>query len=158
MGKYWTDDEGLENMKKYCVEQDRCQSEVRSKLIDHQIYGERTEGIIADLISEGYLDEQRFAASFVRGKFRMNHWGKIKIKQGLKQKQISEYCIKKAFESELKESDYLQALKSILEKKLITLKDTNKFQKKQKLIQHAVSKGFEIFYIEQVLEEMLIHI
>lgn len=150
MGKYWTDDEGLENMKKYCVEQDRCQSEVRSKLIDHQIYGERTEGIIADLISEGYIDEQRFADSYTRGKFRMNQWGKTKIKQGLKQKQISEYCIKRAFK-EIDDEVYLETLSNLLKKKVSSISG-NPYQKKQKLIQYALSKGFESNIIELALE------
>lgn len=152
MGKYWTDDEGLENMKKYCVEQDRCQSEVRSKLIDHQIYGERTEGIIADLISEGYIDEQRFADSYTRGKFRMNQWGKTKIKQGLKQKQISEYCIKRAFK-EIDDEVYLETLSNLLKKKVSSISG-NAYQKKQKLIQYALSKGFESNIIELALENI----
>jgi regulatory protein len=152
MGKYWTDDEGLENMKKYCVEQDRCQSEVRSKLIDHQIYGERTEGIIADLISEGYIDEQRFADSYTRGKFRMNHWGKTKIKQGLKLKQISEYCIKRAFK-EIDDEVYLETLSNLLKKKVSSISG-NTYQKKQKLIQYALSKGFENYAIEIALENV----
>jgi regulatory protein len=152
MAKYWTDDEGLENMKKYCVEQDRCQLEVRSKLIDHQIYGERTEGIIADLISEGYIDEQRFANSYTRGKFRMNHWGKTKIKQGLKLKQISEYCIKKAFK-EIDDEVYLETLSNLLKKKISSISG-NTYQKKQKLIQYALSKGFENYAIEIALENV----
>lgn len=152
MAKYWTDDEGLEKMKKYCAEQDRCQSEVRSKLIDHQIYGERTEGIIADLILEGYLDEQRYANSYVRGKFRMNHWGRIKIKQGLKQKQISEYCIKKAF-NEINEDAYLETLTGLLMKKNVSIKGNN-YEKKQKLTQYALSKGFESYVIDICIENL----
>jgi regulatory protein len=154
MAKYWTDDEGLQNMKKFCVEQERCQEEIRKKLIDHQIYGERTEGIIADLILEDYLNEERFACAYVRGKFRMNQWGKQMILQGLKSKKISDYCIKKAFKSEIGEKEYLVALETLLAKKLKTLKKENKYQAKQKLVSFAMGKGYSSNDINIVLEDM----
>jgi regulatory protein len=141
--KYLSQDEALLKMQQYCAYQERCQDEVRSKLIECGVYGDALESIIADLISENFLNEERFAKAFAGGKFRIKHWGKIKIIQELKSKKISEYCIRKAFESEINDSDYKATLLEVLNKKSNLLSENEKFKKNQKLALYAMGRGFE---------------
>jgi regulatory protein len=151
MAKYYSYDAALDKMQKYCAMQERCQSEIRSKLIEIKIYGEDLESIIAELITDNFLSEERYAKAFVRGKFRMNQWGKTKIKQALQLKKISPYCIKKGME-EITDEAYIETLKELLEKKKNILRETDSFQRNQKLLQYAISKGFESELIQKYLK------
>ncbi len=137
-----TQKEGLEKMAKYCAYQERCQSEVRQKLFGSGLENEEIENIICDLIDQNFLDEERFARTYVISKFRQKAWGRIKIKQHLKQKQISNYCIKKGFE-EISEEDYLTKLEEIIEKKKSALRGESEFNKNQKAARYAIGKGYE---------------
>ncbi|MAS52826.1 MAG: RecX family transcriptional regulator [Flavobacteriales bacterium] len=137
-----TQREAIEKIKRYCAYQERCQSEARQKLYTFELSSEKIENILCILIEENFIDEERFAKNFVRGKFRQKKWGKIKIKQHLKQKEISDYCIKKGFE-EITREEYLKILNEILLKKSNKLMDDNVFIKKQKIAKYAINKGFE---------------
>jgi regulatory protein len=150
MAKYYSYDAALDKMQKYCAMQERCQSEIRSKLIEIKIYGEDLESIIAELITDNFLSEERYAKAFVRGKFRMNQWGKTKIKQALQLKKISPYCIKKGME-EITDEAYIETLKELLEKKKNILRETDSFQRNQKLLQYAIGKGYESELIQKYL-------
>ena len=142
--KYLTKEEALTKLQKYCAYQDRCHKEVRSKLLDLGVYGQDLELIIVELIKDKFLNEVRFAQSFVRGKFRMKRWGRNKIKQELKQRDLSDYCIKKGMQ-EIDESEYLEVLDNLLSKKETLLKEDNRFEKNRKLAKYAIQKGFESF-------------
>ncbi len=137
-----TQKEGLEKMAKYCAYQERCQSEVRQKLFGSGLSQDEIENIICDLIDQNFLDEERFARTYVRSKFRQKGWGKIKIKQNLKQKQISDYCIRKGFE-EINPEEYIQKLESIIDKKIDSLKHESEFNRNQKVARFALGKGYE---------------
>ena len=137
-----TQREAIEKIKRYCAYQERCQSEARQKLYTFELSSEKIENILCILIEENFIDEERFAKNFVRGKFRQKKWGKIKIKQHLKQKEISDYCINKGFE-EITREEYLKILNEILLKKSNKLMDDDEFIKKQKLAKYAIRKGFE---------------
>lgn len=145
-----TQKEGLEKMAKFCAYQERCQSEVKQKLRSFDLTENETENIICDLIEQNFLDEERFSKAFVRGKFNQKRWGKNKIQQHLKQKQISDYCIKKGF-AEIDNNKYLEALDEIIAKKTKTIKDTDPFIVKQKLARYAISRGFESELVWEVL-------
>src|SRR5690348_15012185 len=93
----------------YCKYQERCHSEVRNKLYDMGFTSEKVERQLSELIDCGVLNEERFARAFARGKFRMLHWGRDKIKQQLKIKKISDYCIRKGL-SEIDDEQYGDAL------------------------------------------------
>ena len=147
-----TQREALEKIKRYCAYQERCQSEVRQKLYSFGLDSEHIENILCSLIEENFIDEERFTKVFVRGKFRHKKWGKIKIKQHLKQKDISEYCIKKGFE-EINQEDYLKTLDEILLKKSDALVNENKFIRKQKTIKYAMSRGLEYELICDLLSD-----
>lgn len=137
-----TQNEALEKIKKYCSYQERCQSEVRQKLYDFELHNNDIENILCSLIEQNFINEERFAKNFVRGKFRQKKWGKIKIKQHLKQKQISDYCIKTGLE-EIDTEDYLTTLDLIISKKEKLISEENNFIKNQKIAKYAINKGFE---------------
>ncbi|MEM8523561.1 MAG: regulatory protein RecX [Bacteroidota bacterium] len=140
--KYLSKAEVLQKLQAYCAYQDRCHKEVRSKLLDLGVYGDTLEEVIVELIEDKFLDEERFACSFARGKFRYKKWGRMKIKQELKRKDISAYCLKKAME-EIEEEDYLATLDGLIQKKNAQLKDANDYQRKQKIAQFVFRKGYE---------------
>jgi len=135
---------------KYCTYQERSQQEVRDKLYEWGLHRNDVEQMIAQLVSDNYLNEQRFAIAYAGGKFRMKGWGRIKIKLALKQKKVSEYCIRKALE-EISRSDYTKTLSKILSSKEKEVKEKNPLKKKYKIAQYAISRGFEP---ELVWEEM----
>src|SRR6478735_1227030 len=86
----------LQKAKHYCAYQERSHSEVRDKLYSFKLHRNEVEQLLTQLIEEDYLNEERFAMVYAGGKFRIKSWGKEKIKYALKQKQVSEYCIRKA--------------------------------------------------------------
>jgi len=132
----------LSKLQQYCVYQDRCHSEVRTKLLSLHVYGDDLEMIISELIQEKYLDEERYAKSFARGKFNIKKWGRNKIKLHLKQKQVSPYCIKKGLQ-EIDEAEYLSTLQRIYDKKLAACTDDNAYTCKQKAMKYCISRGYE---------------
>ena len=150
--KYISQEEALDKLQRYCAYQDRCHQEVRQKLYDMGVYGDVANEIIADLITENFLNEERFARSYARGKFRMKKWGKAKIKLELKRRNISTYCIKKAME-ELEEFDYDDTLLNLLEKKYARIKEPNTFKKRGKLALYAIGKGYESKLVWQMIKE-----
>ncbi|MEO1513995.1 MAG: regulatory protein RecX [Bacteroidota bacterium] len=145
-------EEALLRLARYCAYQDRCHQEVRSKLLDLGIYGMDLEEIIVELITDDFLNEERFARSYARGKFRIKRWGRIRIRQELKQRQISDYCIKKAMQ-EIEDADYLQCLTELLHNKKALLNESNPFILRNKLAQYAIRKGFESKLIWDILKQ-----
>ena len=143
----------LAKLKKYCAYRDRCHSEVRNKILKLEVYGDTLEEIISDLIIEGYLNEERYACSFARGKFRINHWGRTKIRQGLKAKQIPDSLIKIALE-EIEEKEYLDVLTKLIIKKSNSLSEENNLIRNKKLITYAMGRGFEYDIIKEVINGM----
>ena len=151
--QYWSRDEALLNIQKYCALQERCHQEVRFKLIEHSIYGDILEELIADLITNDFLNEERFAKTYARGKFRMKNWGKNKIIHELKLRKISNYCINEALK-EIDENDYIQILKTIIEKKNTSTTFKNQFDRLKKLTDFALSKGYEYEIIQDVIKRV----
>jgi regulatory protein len=135
--------QALPKAKHYCAYQERCHSEVKDKLYGFGLNTKEVDQIISTLIEENYLNEERFAIQFAGGHFRSKKWGRVKIKYQLKQKQVSEYCIKKALK-QIDEEEYLKTLQQLFDAKLKTLKsEKNIFIKKRKLQDHLLQKGFE---------------
>ena len=130
-------------IRHYCAYQDRCHSEVRSKLLSLECYGEELEEAISTLIEEHFLDEERYEQSYTPGKFLMNKWGRIRIKQQLKLKKVSDYCIRKGL-AQINEVEYAHTLQELMEKKLAALSsERNEWVRKQKVYQHLMQKGYE---------------
>ncbi|MCB9283209.1 MAG: RecX family transcriptional regulator [Lewinellaceae bacterium] len=152
MSKYLSYEEALIKAQRFCAYQDRCHQEVRFRLVQWGIYGEDLENILADLIQERFLDEERFARSFARGKFRMKQWGRQRIVRELKKRDISDYCIRMAL-TEIDEGDYLDTLRDILSRKKDRLDPgLTAFEQNQSLIKYALGRGFELEWIRQVLD------
>jgi regulatory protein len=143
MAKWISKTDGLKKLQRYCAYQDRCHQEVRKKLLDIGIYGDDLEHIIADLIEDNFLDEERFARSYARGKFRMKQWGRSRILRELKQRRISDYCIRKAME-EIEEETYLKTLDELILKKLKVVKETEPYQQRRKVADHLIRRGYEV--------------
>ena len=138
----------------FCVYQERTQAEVRERLREWQVLGDEAEAIIAYLISENYLNEERFAKTFAGGKFRVKKWGRQKIKHELKLRRLSTYCINVAM-AEIDDEEYIETLKELLEKKQRELRtESNPLVKKQKMARYAMSKGYENELIWQIIKQL----
>ena len=149
--KYYSQEAALLKLQSYCAYQERCHDEVMSKLFELGIYGEKADEIAAQLISDNFLNEERFAISYARGKFRIKRWGKVRIKQELKLRHIPEYSIRKALQAIDTEGGYVETLKTVIRSKS---KDyEGDVQKKQKLAAHAMRKGFEPDLVWEVLNK-----
>lgn len=139
----------------YCQYQDRCQKEVRNKLYENGADRDEVGQIMTEMIEQKLVDEERFARSFARGKFRIKNWGRRKIVYELKQNQISDYCIKKGL-SEIDEDEYLLTLERLTEKKMPDiLKDRNLFTRRAKLQRYLSQKGFEHDLINEMLRKFI---
>jgi len=134
-----------------CAYQERCQQEMRDKLYEWGLYSPDVENIIAKLITDNFLNEERFAKSFAGGKFRIKKWGKVKIKIELKRRKISDYCIKKGL-AEINDIDYTKTLTDILHKKLKENKKGKEYIRHQKAAQYALSRGFESDLVWDILK------
>lgn len=127
----------------YCKYQERCHQEVRNKLYELGCHKAEVEEYIVDLIEAGLLNEERFAGEYARGKFRMKHWGRVKIRVHLKQKGVSDYCIKKAF-TQIQDEEYEKTLQKLAERKFLELKkERSVVAKKYKLSNYLLQKGYE---------------
>ena len=150
----FTPEQALPKIKQYCAYQERCHAEVRDKLYSFGLHKNEVEEIISTLITENYLNEERFAIHFAGGKFRMKQWGKIKIKQALKFKQVSDYCIRKALK-EIDAHEYEKTFQKLVQQKLKTLKsEKNIFIKKRKLQDFLLQKGFESEIVREAVNNI----
>ncbi len=151
----FTPQQALPKIKEYCSYQERCHSEVKDKLYAYGLNKGEVEELISKLIEDNYLNEERFAIHYAGGKFRIKKWGRVKIKYELKQKQISDYCIKKAL-SGIDQKDYLDTLEKLAGIKLKNIKsEKNIFIKRNKLQSFLRLKGFENDLISDVVNEIL---
>ncbi len=152
--KYVTKEQALQKAKHYCGYQERCHSEVKEKLYSLGLHKQEVEECLSSLIEENYLNEERFAQQFAGGKFRMKQWGRSKIKYELKQRQVSEYCIKKGLK-EIDEDDYIKTLDKLAAEKWETQKsEKNIFIKLRKTQDYLLQKGYETELIKQALQNL----
>lgn len=134
-------------MKHYCAYQERCHKEVMEKLHALGVPRSEAETILAVLIQEGYLDEERFAIQFAGGKFRMNHWGKRKIEAELRMRGVSPYCIRKGL-AEIDEADYLATLEKLARNHV---KNNHSREARAKTTHYLLQKGYEPDLIARAL-------
>lgn len=140
-------------IRTWCDLQERAHSDVVKKLYSWGVYRDEIDQIISELISDNYLNEERFARAFVSGKFRIKKWGWNKIETELKRKQVSKYSIAIA-KKELEEEDYLGTLKQLIEKKRPLVKAKSDWELNQKLIRFAMSKGYTYEDIQSVMGDI----
>ncbi|WP_426667871.1 regulatory protein RecX [Mucilaginibacter sp. McL0603] len=141
----------LAKAEHYCAYQERSQQEVRDKLYEWGLYSNIVEQVIMQLLAGNFLNEERFANAYTRGKFNQKGWGKNKIKQGLKFKKVSDPLIKKALNS-INGDDYLLMLHKVIQKKATLLSEKDAYERKYKLHQYALSRGYENDLIADVLK------
>ncbi|HEX8331924.1 MAG TPA: regulatory protein RecX [Segetibacter sp.] len=151
--KFFTKEQALQKIKHYASYQERSHQEVKEKLYSYLLRKAEVEEIISTLISENYLNEERFAIQYASGKFRIKHWGRQKIKYELQQKRISAYCIKKAM-TVIDEKDYLSTLENLAKKKWISLKGEQDLSRHTKTHSYLMQKGYESNLIQNVIGEL----
>ncbi len=149
----YTVEEAKKGLERYCSYQDRCHKEVQQKLFKMRMIPEACELIILHLMEHDFLNEERYAKSFARGKFNIKNWGKIRIVKELKQKNISKYNIETALK-EIEEEEYHNRIKFLAVKKYELLSEPNNFKKKQKLIDFLMRKGYENYLVYDVVREI----
>ncbi len=150
--KIFTFEDIKHKLVNYCVYQDRCHYEVDLKMREFMLIPEAKDEILLYLMSENYLNEERFTRSYTRGKFYIKGWGKNKIKIALQKKDISDKLIKKSFE-EINEEDYLEKINLLIEKNTEENSGLANFSKTQKIIKLLITKGYEYDLILKVLDE-----
>src|SRR5690554_2022480 len=143
-----------QSIQKWCALQERSSFEVTQKLILWNIDKKIIPQIINELRDENFLNDERFAEDYARGKFRIKNWGKNKIKLSLEQKRVSPTTIDYAL-SLIDEEEYQEALKNLAEKKLRQVKDTDVYKKRSKVYQFLLSKGFENHLVREIIEEIV---
>ena len=148
--KYLTKEQALQKLRHYCSYQERSHYEVIQKLWELSIKKSEHDEIIATLIDEDYLNEERFAIQYAGGKFRMKDWGKKKILYGLREKKVSDYSIKKALAA-IDEEDYMKTLNKLTEEKYNSLKGEQYLERKKKTIDYLMQKGYEYELVNKVL-------
>ena len=140
LDKALTPDEALPKLEQFCAYQERCPQEVREKLYALGLKGETAEQLYATLENEGFFNEQRFAEGFARGKFRFNHWGRVRIRQALRQKGISAALTEAALR-EIDDTEYEQVLRALWEKKTHEFRGEDKGR--DKALASLIRAGFE---------------
>tara|TARA_B110000003_G_scaffold41659_1_gene38835 strand:- start:401 stop:886 length:486 start_codon:yes stop_codon:yes gene_type:complete len=138
-----------QSIRKYCSFQERCQSEVKNRLVQMGLSIQVVDNILSDLILEGYISEERYAKAYVRGKFKIKKWGRIKIKQSLISKRVTFKCIEIGL-LEIDEIEYRNCLESLISKRLLisTQKDS-----KSALLKYFQNRGFENHLILELIQE-----
>ena len=148
-----TPDQVLDKMAKYCAYQERCVKDVRDKLKTFDIPKEEKTKILDYLLDNRFVNDERFAKSFVRGKVNQSGWGVNKIRFHLIQKGIDKDIIEEAL-GQTDEEVYRQRLIEILKTKAKTIKADSDFEKKRKLAAYAMQKGFESALVWEILKDL----
>jgi len=151
-GKSFTPEEAKVKISAYCAYQERCQKEVREKLFDYGLSSQEVEKLITSMILEGFLNEERFAKAYARGKFRLKRWGKLRIKKELKLRMLNDTCINIGLK-EIDEQEYSETLMYLAEKKWLNIQEKEIYKKKTKLYQFLSYKGFENELIQAAIEK-----
>lgn len=146
--------EALQKLKNYCAYQERCHKDVEEKLKGLNMIPEAILHIKNELIQENYLNEERYAKAFARGKFRIKKWGRNRIVRELKMRDISKYNINTALK-EINEEDYQQTFDDLAKNRLAQIKETNAYKRKKKLCDYLLYRGWETHLVYQKAQELI---
>jgi len=152
--KTFTVDEAKKKLEHYCAYQERCHQEVQQKLKSMNMIPEASDFIIVHLLQHNFLNEERFAKTFVRGKFNIKKWGKYRLTRELKRKDISKYNINQAL-NEIKEEEYVEVFNDLAEKKAFLIKEKNSYKKKKKLTDYLLYRGWESYLVYDKVNELI---
>lgn len=134
--------EVLVKIANFCAYQERSHREVKERLAELETFGDDADEMTAWLIENNYLNEERFAKIFAGSKFRQKKWGRLKIRQELKKRGVSDYSLRMGM-NEIDPDDYYETLCELITKKAKEIKDSNPLIQKQKLVNFVLTKGFE---------------
>lgn len=148
-----TPGQAREKVKHFCGYSERCHSEVKEKLYHYGLNTREVDEIIAHLIEEGYLDEERYAVQFAGGHFRMKQWGRVKIIHALRAKGISDYCIKKGLK-EIDEDIYMAILEKLAGQKWNSTRGQLPASRWAKTRQFLLQRGFEGHLVMKELRKL----
>ncbi|WP_298754085.1 regulatory protein RecX [uncultured Psychroserpens sp.] len=154
LSRTYTFDEAQKKLERYCAYQERCHKEVTQKLYEMRMIPEARDQIIVHLLQHNFLNEERFAKAFVRGKFRIKKWGKQRLQLELKRRDINKTLINIAL-SEINESDYYSVFHALAEKKAETIKETNVLKKRKKLADYLLYRGWESPLVYEKIRELI---
>ena len=134
-----------------CAQAEHCEQELRDKMKRWGVDTEAQERVVARLVKERYIDNERYARAFVKDKIRYNKWGRRKVQQALWMKRIDE-DIQQSVLDEIDDKEYLNVLVPLLKQKRKTIKADNDYELNQKLVRFALSRGFDFAIIRQCLK------
>jgi regulatory protein len=143
----------IEQLKNYCAIQERCSSDIVTKMKTWRITNENQNKILDILIQEDFINDKRYSKSFCRGKFRIKKWGKVKITNELKRKNINPSTITSSL-NEIKDIDYNTELDTQFNKKKQSIKSSNYYDKKKKIANYLIGKGYESNLVWEKLREL----
>ncbi len=152
--KTYTIDKALLKLQNYCAYQERCHQEVRQKLKEMRMIPEAVDKIIVHLLDHNFLNEERFAKTFVSGKFRIKRWGKHRLTLELKKKGISKHNINLAI-SQIHSTEYIEVFNDLAEKKAISILENDKWKKKKKLTDYLLYRGWESHLVFDKVNELI---
>jgi regulatory protein len=152
--KTYTLQEATKKLEHYCAYQERCHKEVVQKLTDMYMIPEAIDVIIVHLIQHNFLNEERFAKTFVRGKFKIKAWGRRRLTFELKQKDVSKVNINQALAT-ISNEEYIEYFSSLAEKKANSIKESNSFKKKKKFIDYFLYRGWESHLVYEKANELI---
>lgn len=143
----------IQKIEHYCAYQDRCHEEVTQKLRSLKMNSEEINRIIAHLIHDNFLNEERFAKSFARGKHRIKHWGKIRITNELKCRGINQTLINIALK-EISPEEYYDTFENLANRNWESIQETNSLKKRKKFCDYMLRRGFESNLVYEKLKEL----
>jgi len=153
MYKSYTVEEATKKLEHYCAYQERCHDEVIQKLKSYNMIPQAIDTIVVHLLDNNFLNEERFACSFARGKFRIKHWGKRRITNELKARNISKYNIDRALK-EISTDEYYTTFHLIADKQWETITEVNIMKKKKKVMDYLLRKGYESNIVQEKLSDL----
>ncbi len=145
--------EALEKLRKYCAYQERSHKDVDDKMWELKIPHDWRDDIILSLMRENFLNEERFARTYARGKFSIKKWGRVKITQGLKKHAVSKKCIQLGL-TEIDEEEYLKVLVDTIELKRSKLKEKNQWKRRAAIYKFVTGRGFESGLVNEVMKDL----
>ena len=150
----YTVKEAKKKLEGYCSYQERCHKEVEQKLAEMNMIELAKDDIIMHLMNQNFLNEERFAKSFARGKFNIKNWGKQRIIRELKFRNISEFNIKIALK-EFTTEEYLNSFNRLANKKVQYIKEVNIYKKRKKLADYLLYRGWESDLVYSKVKELI---
>lgn len=152
--KTYTLQEATKKLEHYCAYQERCHKEVVQKLRAMYMIPEAIDVIVVHLIQHNFLNEERFAKTFVSGKFKIKNWGKRRLTFELKQKDVSKFNINQAL-ADISDVEYIGVFNDLAEKKVLSIKETNALKKKKKFTEYFLYRGWESHLVYDKANELI---